>query len=199
MRSLIHHRTIGLLGGSFNPAHEGHVHVSREAMRRLRLNGIWWLVSPHNPLKRKEELGDYYTRLAQAKRMAGQARFIHVSEFEIKNGTRYTIDTLRLLKRRYPRVRFVWLMGADNLAQLHRWRRWREIADAAPMAVFDRFPFSHKALRSHASLGLVRHRLMERCLPLLAQISPPSWGFIHMRRDPRSATQLRKSLKNCRF
>jgi nicotinate-nucleotide adenylyltransferase len=110
---------IGLLGGSFNPVHEGHVHISLEAIKRLRLDAVWWLVSPQNPLKSSEGMAPYAERLASAQSYARHPR-IHVSGIEKTLGTRYTIDTLRALTKRMPRQQFLWLMGADNLAQLHR-------------------------------------------------------------------------------
>src|SRR5579885_1064750 len=113
---------VGVLGGSFNPAHAGHLHVSREARRRLGLKEVWWLVNPHNPLKKKSELADYAERLDAARTLASRVPFIRVLDLEQRWGTRYTVDTLKRLKRRYPRLRFIWLMGADNLASFHRWK-----------------------------------------------------------------------------
>src|SRR4051794_10672888 len=129
---------IGLLGGSFNPAHRGHRRISLEAMRVLGLDEIWWLVSPGNPLKEgAQDMAPFEARLASARDMAKRSR-IRVSDFEAEAGTRYTVDTLRELPRRFPEHRFMWLMGADSLRNFHRWKDWREIARMVPIAVIRR-------------------------------------------------------------
>jgi nicotinic acid mononucleotide adenylyltransferase len=132
-------RRVGLLGGSFNPAHPGHLHISREALKRLRLDEVWWLVSPQNPLKKKTDLAPYATRLEMARKTATDPR-IHVSSLEGERGLYYTIDTLRYLLRGNRDTQFFWLMGADNLAQFHRWKDWRAIAAMLPIVVLDRAP-----------------------------------------------------------
>ncbi len=134
------HRRVGLLGGSFNPAHDGHLHVSREALKRLRLDEIWWLVSPQNPLKPVAGMASLADRLVGARNVAGMGAHIRVTDLEARLGTRYTADTLAALRRRFPRTRFVWLMGADNLRQISRWDRWERIFALAPIAVFDGLP-----------------------------------------------------------
>jgi nicotinate-nucleotide adenylyltransferase len=186
---------IGLLGGSFNPAHSGHLHISREALKRLGLREVWWLVSPQNPLKKSEGMADYKTRLKGAREMAAKEKRIWVTDLERRLGTVYTIDTITALKKRHPRASFVWLMGADNLANFHRWRRWREIAKLVPIAVFDRAPWSHAALRSHAALTLAQFRLSGGHLVLKC---PPALVYLPIRRDSASATQLRKKLEKSR-
>ena len=129
---------IGLLGGSFNPAHRGHRHISLEAMRALGLDEVWWLVSPGNPLKEgAKDMGPFDARLGSARRMARGAR-IRVSDFEQRQGTRFTVDTVRLLKRRYPQNRFIWLLGSDTLPNFHLWRDWRGLARELPIAVIRR-------------------------------------------------------------
>jgi nicotinate-nucleotide adenylyltransferase len=128
--------TIGLLGGSFDPAHDGHLYVSEIAHRLLKLDYVWWLVSPGNPLK--PEPGALGARLARAAAAARRYPFIRVTDIEQRLGTRYTIDTVKALKRRFPHARFVWLMGSDNLEQFARWRRWQEIARLVPIAVVRR-------------------------------------------------------------
>jgi nicotinate-nucleotide adenylyltransferase len=176
-------KTIGLLGGSFNPAHEGHLYISRYALKKLKLDEIWWLVSPQNPLKSSDEMAPFASRFASAKHMAKNRR-IHVSDFEQKTGTRYSIDTIKALQKRYPRVQFVWLMGADNLAQFHHWRRWREIFSRLPVVVFDRTPFSHSAMRSPAALYALKKQLFSEVL----------LKVIRLRRQAVSSSQIRKKL-----
>ena len=131
---------IGLLGGSFNPAHQGHLAISLQALKRLHLDRVWWLVSPQNPLKPADETADLEKRLAGARAMDNHPR-LGVSDLEREIGTRYTVDTLGWLTRR-GRHRFVWLIGADNLLQLPHWRRWRRLVRMVPIAVFDREPYS---------------------------------------------------------
>ena len=128
---------VGLLGGSFNPAHGGHLHVSREALKRLDLDEVWWLVAPQNPLKAVRGMAPFDKRLAGAKRLARDPR-IRVLDLERRLGTRYTVDTVAALRRLFPKIRFVWLMGADNLAQIRHWQRWTRIFAALPIAVFAR-------------------------------------------------------------
>lgn len=139
---------IGLLGGSFNPAHEGHLHISEIALKKLKLSQVWWLVSPQNPLKNK--VGKYPERLAQAKKIVGSNPRIVVSDIENKIGTVYTVDTLKRLKQKFPSYDFVWLMGADNLIQLPRWKRWQEIVKLVPIHVFDRAEFLYQAINGLA-------------------------------------------------
>ncbi|NWG45279.1 MAG: nicotinate-nucleotide adenylyltransferase, partial [Alphaproteobacteria bacterium] len=141
---------IGLLGGSFNPAHAGHLHLSEIALARLGLHAVWWLVSPRNPLKAPQDLARLEARLASARAMARHPR-IKVTDIEARLGTRYTVDTLAVLRRRHPGVRFVWLMGADNMVGFHRWRRWRAIAAALPVAVLARPGYTRGAGLSRAA------------------------------------------------
>lgn len=181
---------IGLLGGSFNPAHAGHLHLSREALKRLNLSAVWWLVTPQNPLKKADGLAAYEERLAAAEAITAHDSRITVTALEQALGTRYTVDTLKALRLRYPEVTFVWLMGADNLAQFHRWRKWPEIMKNTPVAVFDRAPYSHRSLRSKTALRFAGFRLQERGLVSQGQ----GWCFISMRKSPESSTEIRKIL-----
>ena len=185
---------IGLLGGSFNPAHEGHLHVSLEALKRLRLDCVWWLVSPQNPLKPKEGMADYEARMESAMLVTQGQRRIRVSDFENRHGLHYTHATLRELHRRYPNIQFIWLMGADNLADFHRWQHWRSIIKQTPVAIFDRAPFSHKALRKKAAIALRQKRLQASQAALLAK-SPGHWMYILMRRHKASSTAIRQETK----
>ena len=187
-------RSIGLLGGSFNPAHAGHVHLSMEAIKRLNLDAVWWLVSPCNPLKQKSDLADYETRLQFARDSTKPYPKIMVSDFERQQGLYYSIDTVAALQQRHPYTRFVWLMGADNLAIFHRWVAWDSLFKRLPIAIFDRAPFSHTALRAPAAKRFAANRLDERDARLLPLLAAPAWSYCYMRRYPVSSTQLRKTL-----
>ncbi len=185
---------IGLLGGSFNPAHGGHLHISIEALKRLGLDQVWWLVSPQNPLKPIEGMAPYAERFASAKEVTAGERRIIVSDFEHHAGLHFTYATLRALKKRYPHIQFVWIMGADNLAGFHRWQRWRQIARMVPMAIFDRAPFSHTALHTKAAIALKNLRLKETDIAGLAN-HPGRWVYILLRRHSASSTEIRQQQK----
>jgi nicotinate-nucleotide adenylyltransferase len=181
---------IGLYGGSFNPAHAGHRHVSIMALKRLRLDRIWWIVTPGNPLKERGELAPTALRVTDARRVAAHPR-IDVTSFEEAIGARYTIDTLAFLRRRFPGVRFVWIMGADNLATFHRWRGWRAIAGLMPIAVVDRPGWTLKATRARAAEALASSRVDEEGAAMLADRVPPAWVFLHGPRSFLSSSALR--------
>ena len=181
---------IGLLGGSFNPAHEGHREISLEALRRLGLDEVWWLVSPQNPLKSAAGMAAVAARLAAARQVA-RHRKIRVTAIESTLDTRYTADSLAALRRRFPRVRFVWLMGADNLIQLSSWDRWPQILNRVVIAVFDRPSYHLRAIAAVAARRLARSRIGGSRVRRLAALSPPAWTFIHNRLNPRSATAIR--------
>ena len=183
-------RRIGLLGGSFNPAHEGHRHVSLEALRRLGLDEVWWLVSPQNPLKSGEGMEPLANRLVRARETARHPH-IRVEAPELVLGTRYTLDTVRALKRHFPHARFVWLMGADILPQLVDWANWRDLFAAIPIAAFARPGWSHAALNAAAPRAFVRHRLGAERARQLATCGTPAWCFIPSKLDTHSATALR--------
>jgi len=191
------HRRIGLLGGSFNPAHRGHLHLTQIALRRLALDEVWWLVSPLNPLKPVAGMAPFEVRLEQARRVAAGHSRIVVSDLESRlRSSRYTADTLRTLRERFPRLRFVWLMGADNLVQLRRWARWTAIFQTVPIAVFDRPSYSLKALAGLAARRFARQRVPEAAARRLAEMTPPAWVLFHTPLDPRSATQIRSERKD---
>ncbi|MCW8308288.1 nicotinate-nucleotide adenylyltransferase [Acidiphilium sp. PA] len=183
---------IGLLGGSFNPAHAGHLHVARAAMRALGLDQVWLLVSPGNPLKPQAGMAPMAVRLDSA-RAIGDGRRVLATSIEHVLGTRYTADTLAALRRRFPCARFVWLMGADNLAQLPRWDRWRSIVRAVPIAVLPRPGETRAALAGKAAHGLRHARGGAR---LLAMRRPPAWTWLPVRENPLSATALRALRRN---
>jgi nicotinate-nucleotide adenylyltransferase len=181
---------IGLLGGSFNPAHEGHLAISVAALKLLRLDRVWWLVSPQNPLKASGGMASLEERMASARAVARHPRII-VSDLEQRQGTRYTVDTLRRLQRR-SRARFIWMIGADNLSQLPHWRGWREVVSRVPVVVFDREPYAYQALSGRAATALARARQPERAAARLADADPPAWLFLRLRRHPVSSTAIRK-------
>lgn len=182
---------IGLMGGSFNPPHDGHLTVARTALKRLRLDCIWWLVSPGNPLKANEALPPLSERIAACENLTRHDPEIQVTGLEAALGSAYTCDTLSFLARRFPMARFVWVMGADNLAGFHRWKRWREIACAVPMAIIDRPGWHLVALSSPAASALARNRLPENRAARLALVRPPAWIFLPTRLSAQSSTALR--------
>ncbi|RDJ21932.1 nicotinate-nucleotide adenylyltransferase [Bosea caraganae] len=182
---------IGLFGGSFNPAHDGHRMASLTALRRLQLDRVWWLVTPGNPLKDNAALPSLDQRIDTARALAEHAR-IHVTGVEARLRTRYTADTLRALKLRCPGVRFVWIMGSDNLTSFHRWNEWRAIARMMPIAVIDRPGTTHRAVASPAANWLARYRLSENEAAALAGSEAPAWVFLHGKRSDLSSTYLRK-------
>src|SRR3981081_4245092 len=181
---------VGLLGGSFNPPHVAHRAISLFAIKRLKLDRVWWLVTPGNPLKQHGALPDPDQRIEAARQMADDPR-IDVSCLESVIGTRYTVDTITYLRRRAAGLRFVWIMGADNLAQFHRWENWRRIASEVPIAVIDRPPQSFRALAAPAAAALGRYRLPENQAARLADRRAPAWVFLTGMKLNLSSTGLR--------
>jgi nicotinate-nucleotide adenylyltransferase len=181
---------IGLYGGSFNPAHAGHRHVSLFALKRLELDCIWWLVTPGNPLKEAAGLPPLTTRMHVAAEVAANPKIV-ITGAEAAFGTQYTADFVRILKRRAPSVRFVWIMGSDSLQQFHRWENWREIAASVPIAVVNRPDSLPAALSSRAAQALREFRVDEQDAPTLALRRPPAWTFLTGPRTPASSTALR--------
>lgn len=184
---------IGLMGGSFNPAHEGHLHVARMCLKSLALDRIWWLVSPQNPLKSTTGMAPLATRLAGARRLVAQSgeKRITVTDIETRLHTTRTIDTLRALKRRHAAVDFVWLMGADNMLQLPRWAKWREITREVPLAVYPRPGYTLKARLSPAALMLREATLDVSDAACLAGLRAPALVFLQGREHRASATAIR--------
>jgi len=180
----------GLLGGSFNPAHRGHRHISRCAMNALGLDEVWWLVSPGNPLKPDITMAPLPVRLKSAHEQARGAPIVPTA-IERELGTRYTVDTLLALILRYPRRQFVWLMGADNLAQFHLWRKWRTIACTMPIAVIARPGYNNAAMVSPAMSWLRRHQTPAACMLNRGNGSAPTLSLLRFSPDPRSATAIR--------
>lgn len=181
---------VGLLGGSFNPAHEGHRAISLEAVRRLDLDQVWWLVSPQNPLKSKADMADLPARMASASDViAGHPRLL-ATDLEEKIGTRYTVDTVKWLVRK-GKNDFVWLIGADNLLQLPAWRSWRTLLDLVPIAVFDREPYSYRALAGRVAKAYAHRRLDPRHAADVVTADPPAWVYFRLRRHRISSTAIR--------
>lgn len=185
---------VGLFGGSFNPAHDGHAHVAETAMRRLDLDRVVWLVSPQNPLKSSHEMAPLGERMASARGVAQMVgpRMI-VSDVETRIGTQWTVDTLRALVARHPGVRFVWLMGSDNLADFHRWRGWTDIMRLMPVAVIARPGSLLDSRTAPAAIRFVRSRIPSSQAGLLPSLQAPAWTYITAPLNPRSSTAIRAS------
>jgi nicotinate-nucleotide adenylyltransferase len=181
---------IGLLGGSFNPPHMAHRAISLFAIKRLKLDRVWWLVTPGNPLKADRSSRDLDERMAAARAVANDPR-IEVSCLEAVIGVRYTVDTITYLRRRTSGLRLVWIMGADNLAQFHRWQNWQRIASEVPIAVIDRPPQSFRALAAPAAQALARYRVPENQAGQLAERRAPAWVFLTGMKLNLSSTGLR--------
>lgn len=183
-------RAIGILGGSFNPPHKGHLHISLTALKRIGLDEVWWLVTPGNPLKNNSNLNPLNLRVDHANRLIGDPR-IRVSTFEADHGFTYTADTLDALTNRYPDTRLVWLMGADNLTTFHQWERWQDIFRSCPIAVFDRPGYATKALASPAAKIFEHARIDDADASLLKSIEAPAWAYLRGPTMAISSTLLR--------
>ena len=181
--------SIGLLGGSFDPPHAGHVHITREALKRFGLDQVWWLVSPGNPLKPRSP-APMPQRLGAARQIMQHPRVV-VSDIEARIGTTYTAETLAALTRLYPGVRFIWLMGADNLASFHRWEQWRQIMETVPIGILAR-PGDRSAARESKAAGIYRHaQLKGRNSLLLSQGPAPLWCFVNVPMVNMSSSTIR--------
>lgn len=190
--SAISRQRIGLFGGSFNPAHEGHLSVSEEALKRLALDQVWWLVSPQNPLKSTQDTGDFNERIRHARSLNSDPRVI-VTGLEAELNTRTTAQTFKKLSPMFALGRFVWIMGADSFAGLHRWHDWREIPATLPLAVFARPGWTQRALSSPAARLLERNRLDASDASRLADLRAPAWCFINMPLRHHSSTAIRNT------
>ena len=184
---------VGLLGGSFNPAHEGHAHVAETALARLGLDAVIWLVSPQNPLKSRRDTEPLDQRMASARKQARGPRML-VSDAESRIEAQYTLDTLRILKARHPGVHFVWIMGADNLASFHRWRGWLQIMQETPVAVVSRPWAAMKGRLSPAAKRFARYRHSSASARRLPYMAPPAWVFLRGPFNFQSSTALRSRL-----
>lgn len=181
---------VGLLGGSFNPAHEGHLHISEIARKKLKLDAIWWLVSPGNPLKDPKEYTLPAIRIEQAEDITKLHPSYVVADIESELGTHYTVDTLRELHKRFPSIEFIWLMGGDNLSSFHKWKSWRELMVRTRILVIDRAPFTYSTLHSKAAIFGKGKRRHATSLPL-----EPSgaWAYVHAERHPAASRIIRNN------
>jgi nicotinate-nucleotide adenylyltransferase len=182
---------VGLLGGSFNPPHAAHKLISSIALKRLRLAQVWWMVSPGNPLKDRSELAPLAERVRLCREASASAQ-IKVTAFEASLHTSYTASTLGFLVQRMPLVKFVWLMGADNLASFHRWRDWQSIFRLMPIAVADRPHMRYRALSSPAASRFARSRVPEKLAGLLPDMTPPAWCYLSGPLSDLSSTAIRR-------
>ena len=183
--------SVGLFGGSFNPAHEGHMHVAKCGLRDLGLNHIWWMVSPQNPLKPKQPCYESRVKTVEALNLPPR---MSISHAEVNYGTQFTIDLIKRLERAYPNTRFVFLMGADNFAQLPKWKNWREIVDSVPIAVISRPGDGVRPRLSKTARILADARLPEESSHILANLAPPVWTFLTPPLNSLSSTALRKAI-----
>lgn len=186
--------SIGLLGGSFNPAHGGHLEMSLFAKRRLCLDQVWWLVSPQNPLKKRDGMAPLDERLAGAAALVAPYKDVVATAIERELGTAYTCDTLRVLRDIFTQTRFVWLMGSDNFAEIPLWRNWEEIFRLVPIAVFNRRGYdngSNSCSKTHASVAYAQRALTDA--DRLAQLPPPAWLVLDNLTNGMSATEIRKT------
>ncbi|MHA1597610.1 MAG: nicotinate-nucleotide adenylyltransferase, partial [Alphaproteobacteria bacterium] len=195
MPTLGRDQRIGLLGGSFNPAHDGHLHISQLALDRLGLDSVWWLVSPQNPLKSPDDMADFSERLRYAERLAAANPRIVVTGIERELDTRYTSDTVEALKRRYPMARFVLVMGADLLVELPKWKNWQRLFKTVPIAVFARPSYSLRALAGKAARRFRASRISRARWSKLAGMRPPAWAFLRTEEHPQSSTRIRTGRK----
>lgn len=186
---------VGLFGGSFNPAHDGHAHVAETAMTRLDLDRVVWLVSPQNPLKSRSETAPLADRMASARGLAHGPSMI-ISDFETRAGTWWTIDTLRALKVRHPGVKFVWIMGADNLAGFHRWRGWTDIMRLMPMAVISRPGSLLESRGAPAAARFARARVPAEQARLLPDLEAPAWTYLAAPLNHKSSTAIRAARRS---
>ncbi|KZY49333.1 nicotinic acid mononucleotide adenylyltransferase [Sulfitobacter sp. HI0054] len=182
-------QVVGLLGGSFDPAHEGHAHITREALKRFGLDRVWWLLSPGNPLK-EHGPAPMAQRMARARVVMDHPK-VEITDIEAQLGTRYTAQTLAALRRHYPGVRFVWLMGADNLAQFHLWQDWRQIMETVPVGVLARPGQRISARMSRAAALYAPYRIAGRNSQLLGRATAPAWCFVNVPMVDVSSTALR--------
>jgi len=182
---------VGLLGGSFNPAHEGHMHISSLALKILKLDKLWWLVSPQNPLKTKSGMATFKDRMRMAKKIAANNPNIVVSDIEKSLSTCHTIDTIESLKAEFPKISFVWVMGADLLVQVPQWKRWRAIFRIVPIAIFARPAYSARVLSGKATRHFKAARVARYRAGSLAKMRPPAWAYMRTRLNRQSATRIR--------
>lgn len=186
-----HRKKVGLLGGSFNPAHEAHLEITLSALERLDLDAVWWLVSPQNPLKPSDDMAPFEERMNSAQAMATNDH-IYVTDLENRLETRYTADTLDRVIKHLPDTRFIWLMGADNLAQFSQWKDWKKIVRTVAFAIFDRPMYSNAVEVSEATELFRDHQIPENQAAKLGTMKAPAWTFIRDIQNPLSSTEIRR-------
>ena len=184
-----HARKIGILGGSFNPAHEGHLYISQQAIALLGLDEVWWLVAKQNPLKSSDDMESFSTRFGSAEKMTKDDANIIVSDFEQQYDTQYTRDSLQKLLQMHPQNKFIWLMGSDNLKNFHKWKNWQEIFQLAPIAVLNRDKEDKTSLESPAAKEFSKSRIKPN---KLINHTLPAWCFLDIDVHPASSTAIRK-------
>ena len=184
-------RRVGLLGGSFNPAHDGHLHISSLALKKLKLDELWWLVSPGNPLKSKLGMASLEQRMKVANRVAASNPYIMVSDIEKSFLTCHTVDTVKSLKAEFPQTSFVWVMGADLLTQLPHWKQWRALFKMVPIAIFARPAYSARVLTGKVARHFNRARISRSRIGSLVKMRPPAWAYVRTRLNSQSATNIR--------
>jgi len=186
-------RRIGLLGGSFNPAHDGHLHISSLALKKLKLDQLWWLVSPGNPLKSKVGMASLNYRMNVAKKVAASNPNIVVSDIENRLRTCHTVDTVQSIMAKFPEISFVWIMGADLLVQLPQWKRWRMLFKMIPIAIFARPAYSARVLTGRAARCFNSARVARHRIGSLVKMRPPAWAYVRTRLNNQSATKIRSN------
>ncbi len=184
-------RKIGLLGGSFNPAHAGHLHISLEALHRLDLDEVWWILSPSSPLKDPTSYISYEERYEMARIVIGENKRILISDYEKRHNLRYSYQTITRILREFRKDKFIWLMGADNLYNFHKWRKWRWIMENIAVVILDRSPYSHNAMQAKTAISYNGFYISERYIGKLWDNIPPCWSFIHCKRNSLSSTEIR--------
>lgn len=190
------YKKIGLLGGSFNPAHEGHLYISQKAIELLALDEVWWILSPHNPLKDKRTIWPYEERVESAKKLLENQPLIQLSEIESSINSQYTVDTLTHLKQTHKEHHFIWLMGEDNLYNFHRWHKWEAIAQSMPIAVMARkVEMEANYQKGLLAPSLATARMNESDATKLHQAPTPAWVFLPIEHHPLSSTKIRTSGK----
>ncbi len=182
---------IGLLGGSFNPAHEGHLHITELALKHLALDRVMWLVSMQNPLKSTEDMASFDERMEHCEHMARHNPNIIISDVEHKLGTTFSADTLGQLTARFPKIGFVWIMGADNMLQIDQWKEWKSIFDILPIAIFSRPDYSESVLSCNAAMHFSGHRMDALKSAELVDATAPAWMFLETPTNPESSTRIR--------
>ena len=190
-----HRRRIGLFGGSFNPAHNGHLEISQAALKTCGLNEIWWLVSPQNPLKTTKDMDLFSSRVESVRALIGTHPRIKIKTIEKDLGISYSVETIRYLTRRYHNCSFLWVMGADNLLHIHEWKEWQTIFRTLPIVIFDRPGYTYRALKAKAAQSFSKDRRAESHCKMLVKEKAPAWLYLHGRLNPISATAIRLGRK----